>query len=143
MGKDQNRVRKSVKDMAKQLLALYAKGLHKGFAFSKDIDMQNDFERRFEFEKPRPAKVRQRNPRTTWSSLSHGQIALRRVGFGKTEVALRAAFKCVADGKQCAILVPTTILALQHYQTILKRFEGFPITAEMFPASEPPRSRRQ
>ena len=53
------------------------------------------------------------------------------VGFGKTEVALRAAFKCVADGKQCAILVPTTILALQHYQTICKRFDGFPVEAQM------------
>jgi len=53
------------------------------------------------------------------------------VGFGKTEVALRAAFKCIADGKQCAILVPTTILAFQHYQTILKRFDGFPVEAEM------------
>ena len=53
------------------------------------------------------------------------------VGFGKTEVALRAAFKCIADGKQCAILVPTTILALQHYNTIMRRFEGFPVNIEM------------
>ena len=60
------------------------------------------------------------------SSLKRGDV-----GFGKTEVALRAAFKCVADGKQCAILVPTTILALQHYQTICKRFDGFPVEAQM------------
>ena len=53
------------------------------------------------------------------------------VGFGKTEVALRAAFKCVADGKQCALLCPTTILAWQHYQTILRRFEGFPVSIEL------------
>ena len=53
------------------------------------------------------------------------------VGFGKTEVALRAAFKCVTDSKQCALLVPTTILAWQHYQTILRRFEGFPVNIEL------------
>ena len=53
------------------------------------------------------------------------------VGFGKTEVALRAAFKCVSDSKQCAILVPTTILAWQHYQTILRRMEGFPVKVEI------------
>ena len=63
------------------------------------------------------------------------------VGFGKTEVALRAVFKCIADGKQCAILVPTTILALQHYQTILKRFEGFPIEAEMLSRFRTPTQR--
>ena len=53
------------------------------------------------------------------------------VGFGKTEVALRAAFKCVADSKQCALLCPTTILAWQHYQTVTKRFEGYPIRVEL------------
>lgn len=53
------------------------------------------------------------------------------VGFGKTEVALRAAFKCIGDGKQCAILVPTTVLAWQHYQTVLKRMEGFDIRVEL------------
>ena len=53
------------------------------------------------------------------------------VGFGKTEVALRAAFKCVTDSKQCVLLVPTTILAWQHYQTILRRFEGFPVNIEL------------
>ena len=53
------------------------------------------------------------------------------MGFGKTEVALRAAFKCIGDGKQCAILVPTTVLAWQHYQTVLKRMEGFDIRVEL------------
>ena len=59
------------------------------------------------------------------------RLLLGDVGYGKTEVALRGVFKCAAEGKQCAILVPTTILALQHYQTIVKRFEGFPVTIEM------------
>ncbi|HPP68421.1 MAG TPA: transcription-repair coupling factor, partial [Clostridiales bacterium] len=131
--KTKNRVRKSVKDMAKQLLALYAKRVStKGFAFSKDIDMQNDFERRFEFEETED-QLRCVNEIKNDMEQPYpmDRLLCGDVGFGKTEVALRAAFKCVADGKQCAILVPTTILALQHYQTILKRFEGFPITAEM------------
>ena len=54
------------------------------------------------------------------------------VGFGKTEVALRAAFKCIAEGKQCALLVPTTILAWQHYQTVLRRMDGMPVNIELF-----------
>ncbi len=65
------------------------------------------------------------------------------VGFGKTEVALRAAFKCIADGKQCAILVPTTILALQHYQTILKRFDGFPISVQMLSRFRSPKEQKK
>ena len=122
--------------MAKQLLALYAKRVStKGFAFSKDIDMQNDFERRFEFEETED-QLRCVNEIKNDMEQPYpmDRLLCGDVGFGKTEVALRAAFKCVADGKQCAILVPTTILALQHYQTILKRFEGFPITAEMLSA---------
>ena len=131
--KTRSRVKSAVKDMAKELIDLYSKRLKvQGHAFSQDIDMQSDFERRFEFvetddqlrciheikcdmEKPYPMD----------------RLLCGDVGFGKTEVALRAAFKCIADGKQCAILVPTTILALQHYQTILKRFEGFPVEAGM------------
>lgn len=63
------------------------------------------------------------------------------VGFGKTEVALRSAFKCIADGKQCAILVPTTVLAMQHYQTAMRRMEPFPVRVEMLSALCPPPSK--
>ena len=131
--KTRSRVRSAVKDIAKELIELYAKRTQiKGHAFSPDIDMQNDFERRFEFDETEDQlrcifeiKEDMEKP------YPMDRLLCGDVGFGKTEVALRAAFKCVADGKQCAILVPTTILALQHYQTICKRFEGFPIEAQM------------
>ncbi|MEE1066725.1 MAG: transcription-repair coupling factor [Acutalibacteraceae bacterium] len=131
--KTRSRVRSAVKDIAKELIELYAKRTQiKGHAFSPDIDMQNDFERRFEFDETEDQlrcifeiKEDMEKP------YPMDRLLCGDVGFGKTEVALRAAFKCVADSKQCAILVPTTILALQHYQTICKRFEGFPIEAQM------------
>ncbi len=131
--KTRTRVRSAVKDIAKELIDLYAKRTQiKGHAFSPDIDMQNDFERRFEFDETEDQlrcifeiKEDMEKP------YPMDRLLCGDVGFGKTEVALRAAFKCVADGKQCAILVPTTILALQHYQTICKRFEGFPVEAAM------------
>ncbi len=131
--KTRSKVRSAVKDIAKELIELYAKRTQiKGHAFSPDIDMQNDFERRFEFDETEDQlrcifeiKEDMEKP------YPMDRLLCGDVGFGKTEVALRAAFKCVADGKQCAILVPTTILALQHYQTICKRFEGFPIEAQM------------
>ncbi len=131
--KTRTRVRSAVKDIAKELIDLYAKRTQiKGHAFSPDIDMQNDFERRFEFDETEDQlrcifeiKEDMEKP------YPMDRLLCGDVGFGKTEVALRAAFKCIADGKQCAILVPTTILALQHYQTICKRFEGFPVEPAM------------
>ena len=65
------------------------------------------------------------------------------VGFGKTEVAIRAAFKCVMDAKQCAVLVPTTILAWQHYQTFLERMQGFPVTVELLSRFRSPKQQEQ
>ncbi len=131
--KTRSRVRASVKDMAKELIELYSKRINMpGYAFSPDIDMQNDFERRFEYDET-DDQLRCIYEIKSDMEKSHpmDRLLCGDVGFGKTEVALRAAFKCAADGKQCAILVPTTILALQHYQTIRKRFEGFPIEAQM------------
>ncbi len=136
-GKDwqklKERVKTSAKNMAKELINLYAKRLKvKGYQFSPDIDMQSDFERRFEYEETDDQlrtihEIKQDMEKAN----PMDRLLCGDVGFGKTEVALRAAFKCIADGKQCAILVPTTILALQHYNTIKRRFEGFPIEAEM------------
>ena len=131
--KARSRASESVKDLAKELTALYAQRLKiKGYAFSPDIDMQNDFERRFEFEETddqlRCIDEIKRNMERAYPM---DRLLCGDVGFGKTEVALRAAFKCAAEGKQCAILVPTTILAYQHYQTIQRRFEGFPLEAAM------------
>lgn len=131
--KTKKKVRSAVKDMADELIALYSKRLHsKGFAFSEDIDMQSDFERRFAYdETPDQLRAADEIKGDMQKPYPMDRLLCGDVGFGKTEVALRAAFKCVADGKQCAILVPTTILALQHYKTIEARFDGFPVEVEM------------
>ena len=131
--KTQSKVKAAVKDMAQELTKLYSARLNsKGFAFSPDIDMQNDFERRFEFEETEDQLIAVNEiKRDMERSSPMDRLLCGDVGFGKTEVALRAVFKCVADGKQCAVLVPTTILAFQHFQTIKKRFDGFPIEIDM------------
>ncbi|MDL2233020.1 transcription-repair coupling factor [Ruminococcaceae bacterium OttesenSCG-928-L11] len=130
--KTRARVKSAVKDMAKELIALYAKRMNApGFAFSADSDWQKEFEERFPFEETEDqlrcveeikADMQKPNPMD--------RLLCGDVGFGKTEVALRAVFKCVLDSKQCAVLVPTTILAWQHYQTFTQRLEGYPITVE-------------
>ncbi len=131
--KTRTRVKASVKNMAKELIEIYSTRLKiEGHAFSPDIDMQNDFERRFEFEETQDQLRCVRDiKRDMEKPYPMDRLLCGDVGFGKTEVALRAVFKCIADGLQVAILVPTTILALQHYQTILKRFEGFPVEIAM------------
>lgn len=131
--KTKAKVRGAVKDMAKELLELYAKRRNtKGYPFSPDIDMQSDFERRFEFdETDDQLRCIYEIKQDMEKPYPMDRLLCGDVGFGKTEVALRAAFKCIADGKQCAILVPTTILALQHYRTIMRRFEGFPVRVDM------------
>lgn len=131
--KTRNRVKGAVKDMAAELTKLYSIRLHsEGHAFSPDIDMQSDFERRFEYDETDDQLVAINEiKRDMEKPHPMDRLLCGDVGFGKTEVALRAVFKCIADGKQCAILVPTTILAFQHYQTIMKRFDGFPVEIEM------------
>ena len=131
--KTRSRVRAAVKDMAEQLTKLYAERMKApGYAFSPDSDMQNDFERRFEFEETDDQlRCIDEIKGDMEKNYPMDRLLCGDVGFGKTEVALRAAFKCIAEGKQCAMLVPTTILAFQHYQTILKRFEGFPVEVDM------------
>ena len=131
--KTRSNVKRAVKDMAHELIALYAKReKSEGFAFLPDDEIQRDFEERFPYvetddqlqsiaeiktdmERPRPME----------------RLLCGDVGFGKTEVALRAAMKCILSGKQCAILAPTTVLAWQHYQTALRRFEHFPVNVEL------------
>ncbi|MBQ0125688.1 MAG: transcription-repair coupling factor, partial [Clostridiales bacterium] len=128
-----SRVKSEVKNMAKELTALYAERLRKpGFACSPDDDMQREFESMFEYsetdgqlEAAREIKSDMEKP------VPMDRLLCGDVGFGKTEVALRAAFKAVANGKQVAILVPTTILAMQHYQTILSRMRAFPVKVSM------------
>lgn len=127
------RVRSSVKDIAKELIALYAQRMQaKGFAFPEDNEWQQDFEARFEYnETDDQLRCINEIKDDMEKYVPMDRLLCGDVGFGKTEVALRAIFKCVTAGKQCAFLVPTTILAWQHYQTILRRFEGFPIDVEL------------
>lgn len=141
--KTRSKVRSAVKDMADELIALYSKRREsKGYAFSPDIDMQSDFERRFPYdETPDQLRSVDEIKGDMEKTYPMDRLLCGDVGFGKTEVALRAAFKCIADGKQCAILVPTTILALQHYRTITSRFEGFPVEIEMLSRFRTPKER--
>ncbi|MCR4926121.1 MAG: transcription-repair coupling factor [Clostridiales bacterium] len=131
--KTRAKVRSAIKDIAKDLIKLYAQRMNiKGYQFSPDTDMQSDFERRFEFDETED-QLRCINEIKHDMERPHpmDRLLCGDVGFGKTEVALRAAFKCLSEGKQCAMLVPTTILAYQHFQTITKRFDGFPVSVEM------------
>ena len=127
--RSKKRVRAAVRDMAKELIALYSARMNtKGYAFSPDTDMQNDFERRFEFEETADQlRCIDEIKADMQRDVPMERLLCGDVGFGKTEVALRAAFKCISEGKQCAILVPTTILAWQHYQTVLRRMQSMPV----------------
>lgn len=131
--KTKSRVKAAVRDMADELIKLYAeRAASKGFAFSEDTDLQHDFEYRFPYDETEDQlKCCREIKEDMQSAVPMDRLLCGDVGFGKTEVALRAAFKCVLDGKQCAILVPTTILALQHYRTLLERMEGFAVNVEM------------
>ena len=131
--KAKTRVRTAVKDIAKELVALYSKRMSApGYAFGPDEEWQYDFERHFEYEETEDQlRCIDEIKSDMEQPVPMDRLLCGDVGFGKTEVALRAAFKCVSQSKQCAILVPTTILAFQHYNTILKRFEGFPVKIEM------------
>ncbi len=131
--KTRSKVKSAVKDMAAELTKLYAARMSsEGYAFSPDVDMQSDFERRFEFDETDDQLTAINEIKGDMEKpCPMDRLLCGDVGFGKTEVALRAVFKCIADSKQCAILCPTTILAFQHYQTILKRFDGFPVEIEM------------
>jgi len=131
--KTRSRVRAAVKDLADQLTKLYAKRMAtKGFAFSKDTDLQSNFEARFEYEET-PDQLRCINEikRDMERAVPMDRLLCGDVGFGKTEVALRAAFKCMSEGRQVALLVPTTILASQHYETVVRRIGDLPLKIEL------------
>ena len=143
--KAKTRVKSAVKDIAKGLVALYAKRMASpGYAFGPDEEWQYDFERHFEYEETEDQlRCIDEIKGDMERSVPMDRLLCGDVGFGKTEVALRAAFKCVSQSKQCAILVPTTILAFQHYNTILKRFEGFPVRVEMLSRFRTPKQQAE
>ncbi len=127
------RVRKSLEDMADQLLALYAeRKTAQGFAFSPDGAFQREFEDAFEFEETPDQHTAIADIKKDMEQVTPmDRLLCGDVGYGKTEVAMRAAFKAVADGKQVAVLTPTTVLSFQHYETFKKRFAAFPTRIEM------------
>ena len=127
--KTRARAKSAAKDMAKKLISLYAERQRlPGFAFSPDSEWQREFEDNFGYtETDDQLRSIAEIKRDMESSVPMDRLLCGDVGFGKTEVALRAVMKCVLSGKQAAILVPTTVLAQQHYQTALQRFFGFPV----------------
>ena len=131
--KTKARVKKAMKDMADELLKLYAeRRMAEGHAFPADNQWQKEFEDSFEYnetddQEQAIADVK----RDMESSLPMDRLLCGDVGYGKTEVAMRAAFKAVGDNKQVAVLAPTTVLAFQHYETFKQRFAAFPVNIEM------------
>jgi transcription-repair coupling factor (superfamily II helicase) len=127
------RVRKSLEDMAEQLLALYAaRKTAPGVAFSPDGNFQREFEDAFEFEEtPDQNSAVADIKRDMENATPMDRLLCGDVGYGKTEVAMRAAFKAVCDSKQVAVLAPTTVLAFQHLETFKRRFAAFPARIEM------------
>ncbi len=122
-----NKTKSKVKDIAKELIALYAKRkMSKGFAFSADSYLQNELEASFLYEDtPDQYKATKDVKHDMESSYPMDRLICGDVGFGKTEVAIRAAFKAACDGKQVVVLVPTTVLAFQHYKSFSERLERF------------------
>ncbi|MBP3427472.1 MAG: transcription-repair coupling factor [Clostridia bacterium] len=129
--KQKSKVRESLKELAFDLVGLYAqRQKNAGYAFDKDTPWQQEFEENFPYEEtPDQLQATDEIKRDMERAQPMDRLLCGDVGYGKTEVALRAAFKAVMSGKQVAILAPTTILAQQHYNTLLRRFEGFPVQA--------------
>ena len=127
-----NKTKSKVKDIARELIKLYAERKRTpGFQFAPDNYLQNELEASFIYEDtPDQLKATNDVKRDMESEHPMDRLVCGDVGFGKTEVAMRAAFKACCDSKQVAVLVPTTVLALQHYHTFTERFNGFPITVE-------------
>ncbi|MBQ0035843.1 MAG: transcription-repair coupling factor [Firmicutes bacterium] len=127
------RVEESVNDIAEKLIELYsARDTNIGFAFSKDDEMTKEFEDAFQYELTNDQIIATREVKEDMEMTKPmDRLLCGDVGFGKTEVAIRAAFKAVKDNKQVAYLCPTTVLSLQHYETFIKRFADFPVRIEL------------
>ncbi len=131
--KRRSRAKGAAKDMAKRLISLYAERLRTpGYAFAPDSEWQSEFEENFPYtETDDQLRCTAEIKKDMEASVPMDRLLCGDVGFGKTEVAFRAVMKCILDGKQAAILCPTTVLAQQHYQTALQRFFGFPVHIEV------------
>ncbi len=143
--KQKRRVQKNVKVIADRLVKIYAERMKsKGYAFDRDTEWQKEFEEKFEFvETDDQLKAAEEIKRDMEREVPMDRLLCGDVGFGKTEVALRAAFKCMIEGRQCAILVPTTILAWQHYQTASNRFDSFPFKIELLSRFRTPKQQAE
>lgn len=139
------RVKKAVEDVAQDLINLYAlRKISKGFAFEPDTVWQYEMEDAFEYtETPDQMKAIAQTKEDMESDKPMDRLICGDVGFGKTEVAIRAIFKAVMSSKQAAIVAPTTILSLQHYQTIAERFKPFPIKVELLSRFKSPKEQRE
>lgn len=140
-----NRVKASVQELARELLSLYAaREAEEGYAFSPDHPWQREFEARFPYEEtPDQLRAIEEVKADMERRRPMDRLLCGDVGYGKTEVALRAAFKAVMDGKQVAFLVPTTILAQQHYNNFVERFEGFPVKVELLSRFRSPKEQKE
>jgi len=132
--KTKSRVKAKMRDMADELLKLYAqRKMAEGFAFSHDSNWQREFEDAFEFAETKDQLTAiQEIKRDMENPVPMDRLLCGDVGFGKTEVVMRAAFKALGDGKQVAVLAPTTVLTFQHLETFKRRFQPFPVRVDMF-----------
>ncbi len=139
------RTKEKVKDIARDLIKLYAaRKAEKGFAFSPDSYLQHELEASFIYEDtPDQLKATQDLKHDMESHVPMDRLICGDVGFGKTELAMRAAFKAAIDGKQTVVLVPTTVLALQHYNSFRERFENFPVRVEYISRAKSPKESKQ
>ena len=140
-----NKAKKRIKDIARDLIKLYAKRRkEKGFAYSSDSYLQHELEASFLYEDtPDQSKATADVKKDMESKRPMDRLVCGDVGFGKTEVAIRAAFKAACDGKQVAVLVPTTVLAYQHYQTFMHRLEPLPVTVDYLSRARSAKDTRQ
>lgn len=139
------RAKTRMKDMARELIALYARRrTEQGFAFSPDSYLQHELEASFIYEDtPDQLRATQAVKADMEQSKPMDRLVCGDVGFGKTEIAVRAAFKAATDGKQVAVLVPTTVLAMQHYNTFSQRLRDFPVRVEFISRAKKPKEIRQ
>ena len=140
-----NKAKKRIKDIARDLIKLYAKRRReKGYAYSPDGYMQHELEASFLYEDtPDQSKATAEVKKDMESARPMDRLVCGDVGFGKTEVAIRAAFKAACDGKQVAVLVPTTVLAFQHYQTFKHRLGELPVTVDYLSRARSAKDTRQ